>query len=108
MVDSATRGVNLHSLHLLWTVPLAFAVGYLPAAIVRFQRCGIHECLGEVVGFASPIAPQALAVAAFAAVALLAALALPPWIRPAGVRVGIASCVAVLVFVAYLWNILFT
>jgi len=38
---------TLHSLNLLWTVPLAFAVGSFPTAILRFQRCGFHEYLGE-------------------------------------------------------------
>lgn len=107
MSEVAKRRFSLHSLHLLWTVPLAFAIGYFPAAIVRFQRCGLHECLGEVGGFASPLAPDAVGVAILGALAMFGAVALIPWVRPARLRLVIALVVAVLMFVLYIWLILF-
>lgn len=107
MSEVAKRRVSLHSLHLLWTVPLAFAIGYFPASVVRFERCGFRQCLGEPVGFASPSASDALGVAALAAVAILGALALTPWLRPLWLRIVVAVAVAVVVFVFWVWRILF-
>ena len=107
MSEVAKRRVSLHSLNLLWTVPLAFAIGYFPASIVRFQRCGIQECLGEVEGFASPLAPDAVGVAILGALAMFGAVALIPWVRPIWLRLVIALAVAVLVFVFWVWVILF-
>lgn len=101
------RRFSLVGLNLLWTVPLAFAIGYFPAAIVGFQRCGIHECLGEVVGFASPYAPAALTVAIVAALAMFGAVALVPWVRPIWLRLVIALAVAGFVFVFWVSVILF-
>ena len=101
------RHVSLYILNLLWAVPLAVAIGYFPAAIVRFQRCGLHECLGEVEGFASPLAPDAIGVAILGALAMLGAVALIPWLRPVRLRLLIALVVAVLMFVFWGWVILF-
>ena len=107
MSEIANRRVSLRSLNLLWTVPLAFVIGYFPAALVRFERCGIHECLGEAVGFASPVAPATVGVALLAALAMFGAVALTPWLRPIRLRIANALVAAVLVFVFYVWNILF-
>lgn len=101
------RHVGLSSLNLLWTVPIAFAIGYFPGSIVRFQRCGIQNCLGEVDGFTSPYAQAALTVAIVAGLSMLAALALTPWLRPIWLRLVIALAVAVFVFVFYVRHILF-
>lgn len=101
------RHVSLYSLNLLWTVPLAIAIGYFPGAIVRFQRCGIQNCLGEVDGFASQYAPDAVGVAILAALAMFAALALTPWLRPLWLRLLISLAVAVFVLVFYVRHILF-
>jgi hypothetical protein len=105
--ESADRRVGLGSLHLLWTVPLALAVGYFPAALVRFERCGIRECLGEATGFDSSVAPSAVGVAVLAATAMFAALAATPWLRPTRWRLATALVVAVVVLVFYVWAILF-
>ena len=107
MGDVAKRRVSLRSLNLLWAVPLAFAIGYFPAALVRFERCGLNECLGAVAGLASPLAPAAVGVAVVGALAMFGALALVPWLRPDRLRLAVAAVVAVLIFVYYVWAILF-
>jgi len=107
MGDGAKRRAGLRGLNLLWAVPLAFAIGYLPAALARFERCGIHDCLGEAVGFASPLAPNALGAATLGALAMFGALTIVPWLRPVGLRVAISLIVAVLIFVYYVWAVLF-
>jgi hypothetical protein len=104
---ASARRVGRGRLHLLWTVPLALAVGYLPAVLVRFERCGIRECLGEATGFDSPVAPSAMGVAVLAAAAMFAALAATPWLRPTRRRLAIALAVALGVLIFYVWVILF-
>jgi hypothetical protein len=103
----AKRRISLHSLNLLWAVPLAFAIGYFPAALVRFERCGLDACLGALAGFASPMAPTAVVVAVAEALAMFGAFALVPWLRPARQRLAIAVVVAVLTSLFYVWAILF-
>jgi len=107
MGDAAQRRVSLRGLNLLWAVPLAFAIGYFPAALVRFERCGLDECLGAAEGFASPLAPAAVGVAAVGALAMFGAVALVPWLRSARPRLAIAVVIAVLMFLFYVWAILF-
>lgn len=104
--EVAQRRVSLYSLNLLWAMPLAFGIGYVPASIVRFDRCGSHECLGEVEGFASPLAPAAVGVAILGALAMLGAVALIPRLRPVRLRLIIAFVVFVFVFVLWVWRIL--
>ena len=99
--------VGIQSLNLLWAVPLAFAIGYFPAALVRFERCGIDECLGAAVGFASPQVPNAIGVATVGALAMFGAFALVPWLRPRRLRLAIALLVAVLIFTYFMWAVLF-
>ena len=105
--DVAKSRISLRSLNLLWAVPIAFAIGYFPAALVRFERCGLDACLGTVSGFASPLAPTAVGVAVVGALAMFGAVALVPWLRPARPRLAIAVVVAVLTFLYYVWAILF-
>ena len=107
MGEIAKRSHSLRSLNLLWAVPLAFAIGYFPAALVRFERCGLTECLGAAAGFASPLAPTAVGVAILGALAMFGAFALVPSLRPARLRLVIALVVAVLLFLYYVWAILF-
>lgn len=107
MGDVPKRRISFHSLNLLWAVPLAFAIGYFPAALVRFERCGLNECLGAAVGFDSWLAPNAVGVAILGALAMFGAFALAPWLRPARLRLAIALVIAVLVFLFYVWAILF-
>ncbi len=107
MTEVAKSRANVYSLNLLWTVPLAVAIAYFPAAIVRFQRCGLHECLGEAAGFASPLVPAALGVAILGALAMVGAVAVVPWLRPARLRLLIALATAVFVFAVWVWVILF-
>jgi hypothetical protein len=95
-------------LHLLWTVPVAFAAGYVPASLARFERCGINRCLGDPGGFASPSATPAITVAIAAGLVMFAALALTPWLRPLWLRLSIGLAISLLVASFWVWKILFT
>ena len=107
-MGDATKGrLDLRGLNLLWAVPLAFAIGYFPAALVRFERCGLGGCLGVPAGFASPSAQTAVGVALLGALAMFGAFAAVPWLRPVRLRLSIASVVAVFVLLFFLWAILF-
>ena len=88
-------------------MPLAFAIGYFSASIPRFDRCGFHECLGEVEGFASPLAPAAVPEAFLGALAVLGAVAVIPWLHPTRLRLLIAFVVAVFAFVLWVWLLLY-
>ena len=107
MGDVAMRRVSLHSLNLLWAVPLAFAIGYFPAALVRFERCGLNQCLGAAAGFDSPLFPNALGVAILGGLAMFGAVGLVPWLRPARLRLVIALIIGVSIFLYYVWAVLF-
>ena len=96
------------SLNLLWTVPLAFFIGYVPAALAGFERCGIRRCAGDPGGFESPSASSIVNAAIFAGVMMFAALALTPWLRPVWVRLLIAAVVAGLLAIFWMWTLLFT
>jgi hypothetical protein len=107
MAKGEKRQITFQGLHLLWAAPIAFAIGYFPAALVRFERCGLDECLGAASGFASPLAPNALGVAILGSIAMFGAFALVPWLRPARLRLPIASLISILIFLYLTWAILF-
>ena len=96
-----------NSLHLVWTVPLAFAPGYVAARLVGFDRCGIDGCLGDPGGFASPSAPAAVNVALGAGLLMFAALALTPWLRPIWLRLSVGLGISVLLSGLWIWLTLF-
>jgi hypothetical protein len=98
---------TLYGLNPLWAVPLAFAIGYFPAALVRFERCGLTECLGAAVSYASPHARSAVGVAILGAMAMFGAFALVPWMRPAWMRLVSAIVIAFLTLRFFIWAILF-
>jgi hypothetical protein len=108
MNDVANRHFSRRSLHLLWTVPLAFAPGYVAVSLARFERCGIDRCLGDPGGFASPSASNGVTAAIVAGLFMFAALTLTPWLRPIWLRLSISIMLSMLVAVLWIWGILFT
>ena len=108
MDEAARPHFGRRSFHLLWTVPLAFLAAYIPASLVRFERCGIDRCLGDPGGFASPSASAAVNLAIFSFLVMFAALALTPWLRPLWLRLGIGLILSLLLAGYWIWRILFT
>ena len=108
MSEATTGHLSWRSLHLLWTVPLAFLAGYIPASVARFERCGIDRCLGDPGGFASPSASFAVSVAIVSGLVMLAALAITPWLRPAWLRLSVGLLLSLLLAAFWIWKILFT
>ncbi|TFB83637.1 hypothetical protein E3O44_17350 [Cryobacterium algoricola] len=106
--EVSTRHVDRRSLHLLWSVPLAFVPGYLLASLARFDRCGIDRCLGDPGGFESSSAFHGLAASLLAGLVMFAALAVTPWLRPIWLRLGIGFSLSSLLAVVWIWKILFT
>jgi hypothetical protein len=102
------RHFTRRSLHLLWTLPLAFAPGYVAVSLARFERCGIDRCLGDPGGFASPSASNGVKAAIIAATFILAALALTPWLRPIWLRLSIGLLLSTFVAVFWIWGTLYT
>jgi hypothetical protein len=102
------RHFSRRSLHLLWTVPLAFAPALVPVWFVIFERCGITECLGDPGGFASPSASSAVYVALGAGILMFAALVLTPWLRPIWLRLSAALGLSALLAVFWIWYVLFS
>jgi len=94
-------------LNLLWTVPLALAIGYVPVFYVQLRRCGINACLGDPGGWASPYAVWGLIAAAIAGALLFIAILTVPWRRPWQHRILVAIVPGVLLAVFWIKNILF-
>lgn len=96
------------SLHLLWTVPLAFLPALLPVTAVSLERCWFAGCPVEPGGFAAPNAPSAVYVALGAGILMFAALALTPWLRPIWLRLSAALGLSALLAGFWIWLILFS
>lgn len=92
----AIRPRPRYALHLLWTVPLAGALGLLPLFFGGIALCGVSGCGGG--GFGPAYGPDWEWIVPWCIVGLLLglAVALVPWARLAA-RLGVGIVVALLV-----------
>ena len=99
---------KLIALNLVWTIPLAVALGFILVAYARLDRCGIVECLGDPGGFLSPSAPVAIIAAAVSWMLLFAAIVAVPWVRPWWLRGLVGAAAGTILAAVWLYFILFT
>lgn len=83
---------------LLASVPLAAGASFFLTFGIVLAWCGVSGCSGGGFGRTSdPDEVLAFTAAGLAALVWFAALAAPPWIRPARVRLTIAGIAAVII-----------
>jgi len=89
------------ALHLIWTIPVAALLSIPPLVLIQLGWCGVSGCSGGGFGLTSGIEWGVVLLGAGAiALAWLLAVLLPPWLRPGGVRAGIAVAVALVAALA--------
>ncbi|MFC7406942.1 hypothetical protein [Georgenia alba] len=91
---------------LLLTVPLAGVASFYLLVVTTIAWCGISGCSGGGYGLVSdPDEVLATLASVFAGLLWFAALAIPPWLRPARSRLLLAALVGVaLAVVVLLWG----
>jgi hypothetical protein len=108
LADTAVRvrqsGFTRSSLHLIWTVPLALAIGYPLWFAARLGWCGFGGCWGttansQQLGFASGIA-----LAIVCAGLIFAAVAAPSWVKPWWIRWVVALLLALIDAYIFGWG----
>jgi len=83
-------------LHLLWTIPLALAVGIPFLIWAGLSWCGISGCGGGGFGVDSRYAWQSVICCLIAGILVFAALVPVPWLRNVRTRLMISAVIGVL------------
>ena len=95
-------GFSIAALHLLWTVPLALLIGFPLWFAARLGWCGFGGCWGPTANSLELEYGSGVVLAVVSAGLVFAAVAVPHWVRPWGVRWVIAILLAL--FDAYIFG----
>ena len=82
--------VSLQALHLLWTVPLAWGIGYPLWLVQRGQWCGYGGCWAQNVNWQLTGSGLGIVLSIAGGLLVVAAIVAPPWLWPWWARLVIA------------------
>jgi hypothetical protein len=98
------RGITWHAFHLLWTLPLAWVIGYGLWFAARLGWCGYGGCWGTNAHSPQLEYGLGIALSIICGLAIVAAVVAPPWLWPWWIRVIIAIPLAALDMYYYGWG----
>lgn len=98
------RGLTWHALHLLWAVPVAWAIGYPLWLLQRGQWCGYGGCWAQNVDWHLTGSAAGITISVIGGLFIVAAFVIPPWLWPWWARLIIALPLAALDIYYFGWG----